>query len=172
MRLLGKRFSMSTSPLAVAWIETGNVANAMSAIRLLAAAALLLAAASFPASAQIFYPGINFVSASSGNVANATATATMPAVTSKTNNITGFEITAGGATAGAVVNCTLTGLLGGTLSYAFTAPLGAAVAALPVVINFNPGFPASAPNTAVVLSCPALGAGNTNAAVNIRGYVQ
>jgi hypothetical protein len=37
-------------------------------------------------------------------------------------------------------------------------------------ITFNPPLPASADNTAIVLTLPSLGAGNTNAAVNVWGF--
>ncbi len=110
------------------------------------------------------------VGASSGNVANAAATATMPAVVGKTNYVTGFSITAGGATAAALVNATLTGVVGGPFNYTFGTPLGATGAALPLVVELETPLPASAANTAVSISLPALGAGNTNAAVNIHGY--
>ncbi len=116
--------------------------------------------------------GATAVVASSGNVANATAAASLPAVAGKTNYVTGFEITGGGATVAALVTATLSGLVGGvTLSYVFGAPLGVAVPAAPLVVEFGQPIPASAANTAITLSMPALGAGNTNAAVNINGYV-
>lgn len=111
------------------------------------------------------------VSASSGNVANASAAATIPAVAAKTNYITGFQITAGGATAAAVVSVTVTGLLGGTATFTFGVPAGAGVPATPLVITFPNPLPASAVNTAIVVTCPALGAGNTNATVTAQGYV-
>lgn len=115
--------------------------------------------------------GATNVAASSGNVANATATATLPAVAGKTNYVTGFSITGGGATAAALVNATLSGVVGGPLTYTFGAPAGATTAALPLIFELETPIPGSAPNTAVSISLPALGAGNTNAAVTIHGYV-
>lgn len=115
--------------------------------------------------------GATNVAASSGNVANATATATMPAVAGKTNYVAGFSITGGGATAAALVTATLSGIAGGPLSYTFGAPLGVAVEASPILVEFATPIPASAVNTAISISLPALGTGNTNAAVNIHGYV-
>ena len=57
------------------------------------------------------------VAASSGDVANASAVATLAAPgAGLTNYVTGFTITFSGATAASVVLATLTGLLGGTLS--------------------------------------------------------
>lgn len=112
------------------------------------------------------------VSASSGNVANASAVATLPAVVGKTNYLTGLQITAGGATAGACVSATVTGLVGGTATYAFCVPTGATLGATPLELAFYPPVPASTTNTAIVVTLPALGAGNTNAAVSAQGYVK
>ena len=109
------------------------------------------------------------VANSSGNVANASAVATLPAVANKTTFLSSVQFTAAGATAGAVVVATITGLLGGTLSYVFTVPTGATVGATPLVLNFDPPLPASAVNTAIVCTLPALGAGNTNAAASATG---
>jgi hypothetical protein len=121
-------------------------------------------AGSFPATATA-------VAAASGNVANASAVATLAANASKTNYLTGFEITGGGATAAGLVIATVTGLLGGTLSYIVAAPAGVAVGIAPLVVAFNPPLPGSAINTAIVVTLPALGSGNTNAAVTAHGYI-
>lgn len=110
------------------------------------------------------------VHAASGNVANASAAATIPAVAGKTAYVTGFEITAGGATAAALVEATLAGIRGGTATYIFGAPAGAAVQATPLIVKFQMPIPASAPNTAISITLPALGAGNTKAAVAIHGF--
>jgi hypothetical protein len=109
-------------------------------------------------------------SASSGNVANASAVATIAAPANGRNYVTGFVITATGATAGAVVLATLTGLAGGTMTFVYVAPAGALLGAEPYVIPFSSALPASADGTAVTLTLPALGAGNTNAAVVLTGY--
>lgn len=124
---------------------------------------IALAGAGMPA-------GATPVNAASGNVAAASAVATMPAVAGKTNYVIGFEITAGGATAAALVLATLTGLLGGTMTYVFAAPAGAAVGATPLIVQFQRPIPASAVNTAITLTLPSLGVGNTNAAVAIHGF--
>lgn len=107
----------------------------------------------------------------SGVVANAAATATLAAVASQTNYLTGFEITAGGATAAAIVTATITGLLGGTRSYIFGVPAGAAVIANPLVVQFAKPIPASAANTAIVLNVPALGAGNLACTAIAHGFI-
>lgn len=106
----------------------------------------------------------------SGNVANASAVATLAGTAAKTTYITGFCLSASGATAGADVTATITGLLGGTKSYTFTFPLGAAVPAQPINVQFSRPLPASAQNTAIVVTLPAGGTGNTNAAATAEGY--
>lgn len=115
-------------------------------------------------------PGATAKTASSGNVANAAATATLAAVALKTNYVTGFSITGAGATAASVVTATLAGVLGGTMSYTIPVPAGATLGITPLIFNFTAHIPASAINTAIVLTLPALGAGNTNATVTLRGY--
>ena len=110
------------------------------------------------------------VTASSGNVANASAAATLAAAAAKTTWITGFAITASGATVGSVVTATVTGAITGTLSFTFAVPTGATVGATPLVVNLANAIPASAVNTAIVVTLPALGSGNTNAAVSAWGF--
>lgn len=106
----------------------------------------------------------------SGNVANASAVATLAGTAAKTTYITGFCLSASGATAGADVTATITGLLGGTKSYTFTFPVGAVVPATPINVQFSRPLPASAQNTAIVVTLPAGGVGNTNAAATAEGY--
>jgi len=109
------------------------------------------------------------ISASSGNVAAATATATLPAVANRVTYICGFAATGGGATASAVVNLTITGPANGTMTYTYGAVTGATTPNPPLVVNFTPCVSASAPNTTIVVSMPTLGAGNTNAAIDAWG---
>lgn len=116
--------------------------------------------------------GTTQLNASSGNVANAAAVATLAAAAGKTTFITGFEVTAGGATAGALVNVTVAGLIGGTDTYTFAVPTGATLAAQPLIVEFPEPIAASAVNTAIVVTLPAVGAGSTNAAVSAHGYQQ
>lgn len=121
--------------------------------------------------AAVPYPsGATVITAASGNVANSAAAATLPGAPSKTTYITGFEITAAGATAAAAVTATVTGTISGTLSYTFTAPAGAALNAAPLVVSFVPAIPASGTNIAIAVSLPALGAGNLNATTVAHGY--
>lgn len=109
------------------------------------------------------------VSISSGVVANANAVATLAAAAGKTNYITGFSLNALGATAAANVTATITGLKN-TLSYEFSFPAGATVAATPLNVTFPEPIPASSVNTAIVVTLPAAGAGNTVAIANAYGF--
>jgi hypothetical protein len=114
--------------------------------------------------------GATMFTAASGNVANASAAATITATAAVLGYCTGFTITAAGATAASIVNATVTGLIGGTMTFTFGAAAGATVMSAPLVVSFPKPIPASAVNTAIVVTLPALGAGNTNAAVTIHGF--
>jgi len=111
------------------------------------------------------------VAASSGNVANGTAAASVAAGGGNVMSyLSGFECTGGGATAAATVNVTVTGVLGGTMTYNFGVPAGVDAPAAPLVVEFNPPLQASGLNTAIQVSMAALGAGNAHAAVNVHGF--
>lgn len=110
------------------------------------------------------------ITAASGNVAAGSAVATLAAVAGKTTYITGFQITSAGSTAAAVVSATVAGVITGTMTYTYTSVAGATLANAPLTINFPAPVPASAANTAIVVTLPSLGAGNTNATVNAQGF--
>lgn len=112
------------------------------------------------------------VNGGSGDVVAATAAFTMPAVVGKTNYLAGFQLSGGGATAATVVQLTITGLLGGTLTYNVPVPAGATLGLQPIVYQFYPPLPASGPNTPIVVSCPSLGAGNLHSSLNVQGFVR
>jgi hypothetical protein len=112
------------------------------------------------------------VTAASGNVAAAPAVATLPGAPSLTTFISGFEITASGATAASCVTATVAGVVSGGLSYTFCAPAGVTAEAPPLIVNFNPPIPAASVDTAIVVTLPSLGAGNANAAVVTHGFQQ
>ena len=114
--------------------------------------------------------GATMLTASSGNVAAASAAATFPAVASVTNYVTGFTITGAGATAASVVLATLVGLIGGTATFVVAVPAGVTAALPSLVVAFPQPIPASAANIALVLTLPSLGSGNTNAAVTMHGF--
>lgn len=115
--------------------------------------------------------GATSLSAASGNVAAAAATATLPAVSAKTNYLAGFSITGAGATGASVIAVTITGLLGGTATYNMAIPAGVTLAVAPLLVNFIPPLPASAVNIAIVVSAASFGTGNTNAAAHAWGYL-
>lgn len=131
-----------------------------------------------PSYASLFLPYPNApdgsdatpVTAGSGNVANAVGTATIPGVAGKTAFITGFDIVGTGATAAAVVAPTMTGVISGTKTYVYAAVAGATAKNPDLSLRFNPPIPASGLNQAIAVSCPALGAGNTNLTVNAYGF--
>lgn len=80
-------------------------------------------------------------------------------------------MTGAGAVLGSIVVCTLNGTAGGNLSYIFAAPAGILVSAGALNMHFDPPLQAIAINTAITASCPALGTGNTNAAMSIHGFM-
>jgi hypothetical protein len=121
--------------------------------------------------AMVYAPSQTPVTISATGAA-ATVAATIPAVAAKTNYLTGFEITAAGATAASVVSLSVTGLLGGTVTYTYAAVAGVTLGCVPLVVQFNPPLPASAVNTAIVVSLPSLGTGNTVANVVSHGFYQ
>lgn len=117
-------------------------------------------------------PDATSVVVTSGNVAAAVAAATIPAVAAKTNYLEGFDVTGTGSTAGQVVVVTITGLLGGTVTYNMASATGVLVQDTPLSIRFIRPLPASAVNTAIVVSCASLGAGSTNNVTTAFGYVK
>lgn len=125
-----------------------------------------------PASASIIPVGATQISGTSGNVANAAAVATLTGVSGRLAYITGFYITGTGATAAAAVSVTVAGLLGGTLTFTYAAAAGASVANTPLLVNFPTPIPASGQNVSIVVTCPALGAGNTNNTAVAVGYIE
>lgn len=117
--------------------------------------------------------GATAVSASSGNVAAASATATLGAVAGKTTYISAFTITGAGATAGSVVTCTIGTLVGGSIwSIDVAIPTGPTVGVTPITMALHNPIPANGQNVSISVVCPSFGAGNTNAAVTAFGYQQ
>jgi hypothetical protein len=144
----------------------------LKSLRYLASALLLLLAS--PAFSQSAAPDTSSqrisVSASSGTVAAATATATLPATPGRYTFICGFSITSAGSTGAAVVAPTVTSVVGGTMTYTYTTVAGATLANAPLVVSFTPCVPATAANTTIPVSVPSLGAGNTNTTVSAWGF--
>lgn len=127
-------------------------------------------AATGTALVQPYPAGAIAITAASGNVAAATAAATLAAVSGKTTYITGFTVTGTGATAALAVSVTVTNVVTGTMTYTYAAAAGVAVANTPLNVAFPYPIPANAANTTIVVSCPTLGSGNTNNTVNAYGF--
>ena len=102
--------------------------------------------------------------------AAAAITATLAAVAGKRTFLSGFAVDGLGATAGSVIEVTVTGVLGGTLRYKMTIPAGVGVATTRLFAEFGRPIPASADNTAIVVNVPSFGAGNTSAIVSAHGF--
>jgi hypothetical protein len=112
----------------------------------------------------------------STNTGNAQVVATLPAVAGKVNWLEGFDITGTGATAALAIEVVV-----GGLASAMKMEFGVAAGVLAPVNPTGPGIysirfpeplPASAVNTAITVTVPAFGAGNTNAAVTAYGFVK
>jgi hypothetical protein len=117
------------------------------------------------------YPfGATPITASSGNVANAAATATLAQVSGKTTYITGFAVSGTGANVGLPVIVTVTNVITGTMSYIYAAVAGVLLENTPLIVQFPYPIPANAAATTIPVSCPALGTGNTNNTVNAYGF--
>lgn len=137
----------------------------------LAAALLVVFLSGLPAFSQAPLPvqGVQ-ITASSGNVAAGVAAASLAAATGKVTYICGFSITSAGSTGAAVVSPTVSGIVTGTMTFTYSSIAGATLANPPLVVPFRDCISASAPNTAIVVSMPSLGAGNTNTTVSAWGY--
>ena len=110
------------------------------------------------------------VTGSSGNVAAAATSATLAASATLNTWLTGFQVTGAGATAASVILVTVTGVVGGTLTYVLVVPAGVTASITPLSFSFSPALRSSAINTAIVVNVPSFGTGNTNAAVSAQGY--
>lgn len=115
--------------------------------------------------------GADVITAASGNVAAATAAATITATAGRLAYITGFQVTGSGATAALPVTVTVTGVITGTLSYTYTAAAGVLVGNTPLIVVFPYPIPASGLNTNIVVSCPSLGSGATNNTTVAHGFL-
>lgn len=113
--------------------------------------------------------GLGGITATSGDIANNTAAATLAGVANKTTWLTGFIITGSGATAGLAVVVAVTGLAT-PISFIYCAAAGVAVANTPLVFFPQQPLPASAVNTAIVVTCPALGSGAAHNIVTAFGF--
>jgi hypothetical protein len=100
-------------------------------------------------------------------------TATLPAVAGKTTYLCGFYYTGTNATAAnTATSVTVTGTIGGTMTFGFPTLAAAATTpnTIPIDEEFLPCIAASAINAPIVVNGPALGAGATQATVTAWGY--
>ncbi len=107
--------------------------------------------------------------------AAATVAPTFAAVAGKRNWLKGFHVMGGGATGASIIVITVTGLLGGTITYNMAVLAGAAApvnAQGGLLIDLPYPIPASDVNTAITVSAASFGAGNTIATVNMYGFVE
>ena len=102
--------------------------------------------------------------------AAAQITPTIAAVAGRTGFCTGFSVDGLGATAASVIEVTLAGLVGGTKRYKLSIPAGATTAISRLVVEFSRPIPATAVNTAIVLTVPSFGAGNTSVVAEVHGF--
>lgn len=112
----------------------------------------------------------NTLSGSSGNVVAAAAVATLTPAGDRFAHIGSLQARALGATAGLFTLITITGVEGGTISIPFFFPTGVTVEAAPLTVVFPVPLRAAAPGTAIVVTLPSGGAGNTNAALSAQGF--
>lgn len=116
------------------------------------------------------YPNQSTPITASATGTTAAVTATLPGVVGKTTFICGFVMTSGGTTTAAFANATVTGTIGGTLNFVYGAVAPAVGQGL-LNIVFDPVcVPASAQNTAIVVTQPAGGTGTTAEALTVWGY--
>lgn len=120
---------------------------------------------------QSVAPGLGVqITASSGNVSAAPATATLAAAVGKVTYLCGMMVTSSGSTGAAVVNGTITNTVSGTMTFTYATVAGVTLGNTPLVVPFTPCISAAAPNTTIPVSLPSLGAGNTNTTVSAWGY--
>lgn len=102
--------------------------------------------------------------------AAAQITPTIAAVAGKTGYLSGFSVDGLGATAATVVEVTITGLVGGTRRYKVSVPAGVTTAISRLAVEFARPIPTTAVNTAIVLTVPTFGAGNTSVVGEVHGF--
>lgn len=140
--------------------------------RILVILAALLGSSS--ALAQASYPPNATPITVSATGTTAAVVATIPAVTSRTAYLCGFSFNGSNATAAQAGVITVTGVIGGTMSFAYpTLALGAAVPnAGQADESFLPCAPATSVSVAIAVNGPALGSGATVATTTAWGYYQ
>jgi hypothetical protein len=118
---------------------------------------------------SVLPPGTPFYATSGASGGAASCSAAITATANLMNYCTGFDIDGLGATAGSAIAVTLAGILGGTLTWEVGIPAGVTV---PFTYSrrFDPPLQASAIDTAITLTVPSFGSGNTQSNCNIYGF--
>lgn len=106
------------------------------------------------------------------NAGNAILTASLAAEVGKTNFLAGVYVDVPGATAGSIIDVTVTNTIGGTIHIPYGVATGAAIDGPLKLLTFSPPIPGSAPNTIMTITVPAAGAGNTQQSCGIWGFSQ
>jgi hypothetical protein len=118
-------------------------------------------------------PNATPISASATGTTGAVV-ATLAAVAGKTTYICGWSYQGSDATAGQSGTVVISGTITGSLNFAYPTLAAGATTPQPGPLGnlFTPCVPASAANTTIVVTSPALGAGATVAAVSAWGFQQ
>jgi hypothetical protein len=112
------------------------------------------------------------IASGSTNSGNTQVVATIAAATNVLNYLEGFDISGTGATGAAAIELSIAGLAGGTIKVEAFVLAGATAPGWNNNVfsyRFPTPIPASGTNTAISVTVPALGAGNTNVSVTAYG---
>ena len=107
--------------------------------------------------------------AASSYASGTTLTCSFLSVSGLTNYITGFALTGTGATSATAVLVTISGTVV-SLYFTYCVVAGVTTQNTPLIVNFPTPVPASAPGSAISITVPSAGAGNTYTAVTIYGF--
>jgi hypothetical protein len=108
----------------------------------------------------------------SGDVAAASAVATLTGTALKRTYLDKVIISSNGATAGTCVAVAVTGADVGTVNWDYCAPAGATVPAPVQIISFPEQDIVASSGGNIVVTVPSLGTGNLHAAVTALGHTQ
>lgn len=115
--------------------------------------------------------GVATVLTAGTTVAAAAQTASLAAGGAGTKNfLSQIVVTGLGATAGSAVDMLVAGIEGGTKTIQVGVPAGATTPITPINLRFEPPIPASADDTAITVTLPSFGTGNTDACLFVTGF--
>jgi hypothetical protein len=116
------------------------------------------------------YLGVIPLATGSGNNPKTAAQAHLTPTPTSTAYLCGFVVSGSGATVASVAPVIVEGLLGGPRSFAYGFAQGINTVNTPLVLNFNPPLPASAPGVQILITVPPGGDSNLFSMVTIYGY--